>query len=359
MNIKNQLYLSFKFIPFSLFALLSIMLLGCRDFNAKITTPFSGLKIIPVLIDSTLNIRALEIKNNTVYSASSKGQIHSFNISASEQIKEFNHQILRDSLIPNFRALAVTENDVFAISIADPALLFKNGKIVYKESHPNVFYDSMEFWNDEEGIAVGDFTDNCISILITRNGGNSWKKLDCSVFNDIKKGEGFFAASDTNISIVGNYTWVASGGENSRVYFSSDKGLSWSVSETPILQGEPTTGVFSLDFYDEKNGFAIGGDYTKPELDSLNKMRTIDGGKTWHIVANNKNPGYRSCVQYVPNSKGKKLVAVGFNGIDSSSDSGLSWSHLSDEGFYTLRFLNDSIAFAAGNGRISKIVFKQ
>ena len=70
MNIKNQLYLSFKFILFSLFALLSIMLLGCRYFNAKITTPFSGLKIIPVLIDSTLNIRALEIKNNTVYSAS-------------------------------------------------------------------------------------------------------------------------------------------------------------------------------------------------------------------------------------------------------------------------------------------------
>ena len=30
---------------------------------------------------------------------------------------------------------------------------------------------------NNEGIAVGDFTDNCISILITRDGGESWNKL--------------------------------------------------------------------------------------------------------------------------------------------------------------------------------------
>ncbi|MCB0400212.1 MAG: oxidoreductase, partial [Winogradskyella sp.] len=68
------------------------------------------------------------------------------------------------------------------------------------------------------------------------------------------------------------------------------------------------------------------------------KIRTIDGGKTWNVVANGKGPGYRSCVQYIPNSNAKELVAVGFKGIDYSNDSGDTWKHLSNEGFYTIRF---------------------
>ena len=147
-----------------------------------------------------INIRALEIKNNSVYSATSNGTVLYFDLDKSDIISEASYTIENDSIIPNFRSLAVTENDVFTISISNPALLFKNGKLVYKEEHPKVFYDSMEFWNNKEGIVVGDFTDNCISILVTRDGGDSWKKLDCSVFGDIKDSEGFFAASDTNIS---------------------------------------------------------------------------------------------------------------------------------------------------------------
>ena len=318
----------------------------------------SRVEIEPVLISSEINIRALEIKNNRVYSATSNGSILYFDIDKSDVISETSYSVENDSIIPNFRSLAVTTNDVFAISISNPALLFKNGKLVYKEEHPKVFYDSIEFWNDNEGIAIGDFTDDCISIIITRDAGDSWKKLDCSVFSDIKASEGFFAASDTNISIVDDYTWIASGGINSRVYFSVDKGRSWQIYNTPILQGESTTGIFSIDFYDKNNGFAIGGDYTKPKINSLNKITTSDGGKTWKTIADNNNPGYRSCVQYFPNSNGKKLLAVGFNGIDYSSDSGHSWKHFSDDGYYTVRFLNDTVAYAAGNGKISRLIFK-
>jgi hypothetical protein len=52
------------------------------------------------------------------------------------------------------------------------------------------------------------------------------------------------------------------------------------------------------------------------------------------------------------------LVAVGFDGIDVSNDGGYSWKHISDEGYYTLRFLDDCTAYAAGNGKISKLHFK-
>ena len=216
----------------------------------------------------------------------------------------------------------------------------------------------MDFWNDQEGIAIGDPTDDCMSVIITRDGGNTWTKLPCSQLPKAKEGEAAFAASDTNIAIVGDKTWVGTGGKASRVMFSPDKGKTWDVYNTPIVQGLETTGIYSIAFYDALNGFAIGGDYTKPKSNTANKIRTKDGGKTWQLVAENQNPGYRSCVQYVPNSNATQLVAVGFNGIDYSKDSGNTWQHLSDEGFYTIRFLNDSTAYAAGNGRVSKLSFR-
>ena len=335
------------------FFLISVCFFSCSKNEFKIQT----LEIQPILIDSTINIRALEIDNNKVFSASSTGSIYSFDAYNSKVISQLQYSF--DSIVkPNFRSLAVKNENIFAISIGNPALLFKNGKVVYKEIHPKVFYDSMEFWNDKEGIAVGDFTENCISIIITRDGGNSWNKLDCTVFNQIIEDEGFFAASDTNISIKGDNIWIASGGKNSRVYFSNDKGRSWEVFNTPILQGESTTGIFSIDFYDKNNGFAIGGDYTKPEIDSLNKIFTVDGGKTWKTIADNASPGYRSCVQYFPNSNGKKILAVGYKGVDYSTDYGNTWRNFSEQSYYTFRFHNDSVAFAAGKGKISKFVFK-
>jgi hypothetical protein len=37
---------------------------------------------------------------------------------------------------------------------------------VYEEIHEKVFYDSMRFWNDRDGIAIGDPTQDYLSILI-------------------------------------------------------------------------------------------------------------------------------------------------------------------------------------------------
>ncbi|AUC80994.1 hypothetical protein [Lacinutrix sp. Bg11-31] len=216
----------------------------------------------------------------------------------------------------------------------------------------------MGFWNDKEGVAIGNPTDGCLSVIVTRDGGNTWSKLSCDVLPEAIKDEAAFAASDTNIAIVGDETWVATGGGASRIMYSPDKGETWEVFNTPIVQGNGPQGMYSLDFYDNKNGFAIGGDYTKPADSSANKIRTADGGKTWQLVAQNQNPGYRSCVQYIPGSAAKELVAIGFKGIDYSNNAGESWKHISDEGFYTLCFVNDSVAYAAGSKRIAKLIFR-
>lgn len=350
-------------MKFWLSALILFMLfLSCKKKEAYKPRDIAEIEIITIFQDSLLSIRAIDILNDeSLAFAANNGTFGLYDPVHSIWKTSIQND---DSLNLQFRSVSHTLNDFFMLSVESPALLYKTGdyglmELVYKEEHENAFYDSMDFWNDQEGIAIGDPTEDCMSIIITRDGGHTWHKRPCDSLPKANKGEAAFAASDTNIAIVGDHTWVATGGKASRVMYSPDKGKTWEVFNTPMIQGLETTGIYSIDFYDEMNGFAIGGDYTKPNDKTANKIRSNDGGKTWELVAQDENPGYRSCVQYIPDREGKELVAVGFQGIDYSNDSGSSWKHFSDEGFYTIRFLNDSVAYAAGKGRISKLIFRQ
>ncbi len=334
-------------------------MVSCKDEATFIPRDFNTVEIETILEDSLLSIRAIDILNDgSLTFAANNGAYGLYDP------KKESWQISKqayDTLQLEFRSVAHTTSDFFMLSVGNPAMLFKTGdqgtmELVYFEEHPKVFYDSMIFWNDQEGIAIGDTTEDCLSIIITRDGGNTWHKLSCDVLPKAKEAEGAFAASNTNIAVKGNNTWIAT--TAGRVYFSEDKGKSWSVVQTPVINAKETEGIYSMAFYDNKNGFAIGGDYTNPESNTANKIITNDGGNTWTLIASGKEPGYRSCVQYVPNGNGKELVTVGFKGIDYSKDGGDSWKSISKEGFYTLRFLNDSVAYAAGQKRISKLMFK-
>ena len=350
------------------------VLYSCQSENKKMgKRTVSKVKIDLIHTDSLLSVRAIDFNDEYLFYGSAnhfgKRALHSelqFDLNAFKLERgshHFKHVVNYEDKPLAFRAIEYVNGNVLALSIGSPARLYKlnrkssQPKLVYEEVHENAFYDAIAFWNDNEGIAIGDPTEDCMSIIITRDGGDSWVKLSCDILPKTKEGEAAFAASDSNIAIIGSHTWIATGGLASRIMYSSNKGNTWEVIETPIVQGLETTGMYALDFYDKLNGFAIGGDYTKAADSSANKIRTRDGGKTWQVVAENQSPGYRSCVQYVPNSNANELVAVGFNGIDYSNDSGTSWKHLSDEGFYTLRFLNDSVAYAAGRKRIAKLTF--
>ncbi|WP_424494220.1 WD40/YVTN/BNR-like repeat-containing protein [Salinimicrobium sp. GXAS 041] len=343
-----------------IFILIAILFAACNsEEKEQRKKAFSEVEV-EVVFEDSISIRAIDVIGHNVAFAGSNGMYGLYNAA---QHKTKVNKIQHDSIYPEFRAVASTSQDFFMLSVANPALLYKTGdagkmRLVYQEEDEKVFYDSMMFWNDTEGIAMGDPLDNCLSIIITRNGGKTWKKVSCDNLPETMEGEAAFAASNSNIAIKGDKTWIISGGKTSRVFFSPDKGKTWDVFDTPIVQGEATTGAYSLDFYDENTGIIFGGDYTKPEDNKANKAITKDGGKTWQLVSPGSGPGYKSSVRFVPNSKGEEIVAVGFTGIAYSSNRGKSWNDLSDEGFYTLRFLNDSTAYAAGKNRIARLSFK-
>ncbi|MBI9033285.1 MAG: hypothetical protein JEZ03_02325 [Bacteroidales bacterium] len=345
------------FLILSIIALVSCVdrACDCESSSKKMTVdlvnhPFKG------------SIRAIEVLNDTcVWYAGSNGQ---FGYTLNDGKDWFRDTITINGYHPEFRSIAITDQAVFLLSVASPALLFKsvdNGEswnIVYQEDHPSCFYNSMAFWDDQNGIAVGDPVDNCLSVIITHDGGETWNKLGDNSLPSTVTGEAGFAASNTNISLFGNHAWLVSGGTKARVFHSSDRGLSWEVYDTPISQGEQMTGIFSVDFYDEKNGVIFGGDWNHQEMNSKCKAVTNDGGKTWKLIGEGVDPGFRSCVQYVPEIHGLKMFAVGMPGISFSEDKGESWVNLSTDSFYTIRISESGkVAWLAGKDKITKMTW--
>ena len=132
--------------------------------------------------------------------------------------------------------------------------------------------------------------------------------------------------------------------------------MTWNVYETPIIQGTNSQGIYSVDFADENNGIVIGGDYSKPNENFKNKAITSDGGKSWTLVADGERPNYKSCVQYVPNTNGKEVFAVGKTGVSYSNNGGISWKEISNEAYYTIQFVNNNTAWLSGNNKIGKLI---
>ncbi|WP_282087724.1 WD40/YVTN/BNR-like repeat-containing protein [Aquimarina algiphila] len=347
--------------------LLVLTIICCNTEDKVIAHDFSEIEIEYLLRDS-LSVRAIAIYSDTLLGFGYNKGYGFINLKTNEK-DLINFEITgSNEEYPNWvaeqRAVSFNNTSFFSLSIGSPARLRKisinnkEEKIVYSETNDKVFYDAMAFWNTREGIAMGDPTTNCLSILITRDEGETWSKVSCDNLPKVFDGEAAFAASNGNIAIIGDETWIVSGGMKSRVFYSPDKGKTWDVFATPIIEGKQTSGVYSVDFYDKNVGIIYGGDYTKPKDNIANKAITNDGGKTWSLLSEGKGPGYKSCVRYIPNGGGKEVAAVGFTGISISNDYGKHWKELSKEGFYTLRFINDSIAIAAGKGRIAKIIFK-
>ncbi|RZJ72217.1 oxidoreductase [Flavobacterium sp.] len=316
---------------------------------------------VDTLLAGGFSSRAITIDGNKIWYAADKSRYGYYDVATKKTLSEtFSPDTLE------FRSIAQTSKSIFLLNVASPAFLVKvdkaSGKreIVHKDDNKKIFYDSMQFWNDKEGIAMGDPIENCLSVLVTRNGGNSWTKIDCAKLPKTSEGEAAFAASNTNIVVKGNNTWIVTGGKHARVLFSSDKAKTWKIYDTPIVSGKSMTGIFTADFYDAKIGMVAGGDYERQNRNQENKAITYDGGKTWKLIAENEGFGYASCIQFVPKSKGLGLASVGASGLHYSCDGGKSWKQLlNDYSLYTIRFANDSTAYAAGKDKLVRIRFKK
>ncbi|MGB0776543.1 MAG: WD40/YVTN/BNR-like repeat-containing protein [Flavobacteriaceae bacterium] len=257
-----------------------------------------------------------------------------------------------------YRAIASFEERNFGLSIGNPALIkdLSNSEVLYREDHPKVFYDAMAISKKGIGFAIGDPVQDVMSVLVSKDGGMQWKKVESKSLPRAIEGEAAFAASNSNLKILKNKLYFVSGGRVSRFYKSDDLGENWSAVQLPMISGKSTTGAYSMDFYDAETGIVLGGDYTDKTAHKDNIAITTNGGKTWKIVPENSSIGYRSCVQFAPEGNGELIFAIGTPGLSISQDGGWSWETYSElNNYYTLRFVNKNYAWIAGQEKLTLI----
>jgi len=194
---------------------------------------------------------------------------------------------------------------------------------------------------------MSDPIDGRVWLARTKDGGKSWNSLKNENLPVVEKGEAGFAASGTNMCVVGSdVCFIGLGGteenktrNSSRMLISTDRGKSWSFAGPIPIGRSPSAGIFSVWFADNRHGVAIGGDYQKEDDTTSNYAVTRDGGKTWTTPSPRVPPsGYRSCVASWKKGREVKLVAVGTNGTDMSTDLGDKWVRISNKGFNSVDF---------------------
>ncbi|HEY4054738.1 MAG TPA: YCF48-related protein [Terriglobales bacterium] len=226
----------------------------------------------------------------------------------------------------------------------------KHWELQFKNSEPKGFLDCMAFSDSKHGVIVGDPVNGRFQILRTTDSGKSWRYADPKGMPAAIEGEGAFAASNTCIAIYGENAWFMTGGSAARVFHSSDGGENWSVTETPIVHGAASQGIFSVAFKDTQHGVIAGGDYAHPDQGGNNLAMTTDGGKTWKL-ATFPQTRFFSGISYVD---GTSLVMVGSGVTAFLSDSLRTWRDLTDQGFNTVDS-KDGTTYAAGaNGSIAR-----
>src|SRR5207253_4898522 len=136
----------------------------------------------------------------------------------------------------------------------------KSWGMQFKSADPAAFFDAIAFWNEKNGIALGDPVKGQFQLIVTADGGASLKPLAAKVLPPALPGGGAFAASGTCLITQGESdVWFATGGaKKARLFHSKDRGQNWEVRETPIVAGAESAGIFSIAFRDKQHGMAVG-----------------------------------------------------------------------------------------------------
>lgn len=227
----------------------------------------------------------------------------------------------------------------------------KSWVMQFNSTDPAAFFDAIAFWDEQNGIALGDPVKGLFQLLVTTDGGANWKPLAANNLPPALSGEGAFAASGTCLVTQGESdVWFVTGGaEKARVFHSKDRGQKWEVCEAPIVAGDESAGIFSIAFRDEKHGMIVGGDFRKPNEFGATAATTSDGGKTWNAL--DKKLPFRSGVAWAKD----RWVVVGTTGSDLSVDEGATWKLLDRENYNSVGFTRDGAGWAVGpKGRIAK-----
>jgi photosystem II stability/assembly factor-like uncharacterized protein len=226
-------------------------------------------------------------------------------------------------------------------------------KLQYTDKRKAFFLDAVYCISEKTCGALGDPIDGKFVLLTTTNG-EQWNPLPSENLPAALPGEGAFAASGTSLIYGGEYIAFGAGGARAaRFFHSPDRGQTWTITDTPIASGTPSSGIYSIASGDDHKILVVGGDYKEPNKPYRVAAYSLDEGKTWKLAAQQPG-GYRSAIAHIDDGR---WVAVGPNGEDVTNDYGVRWKHTDSLNLNAVAIMDIWTGWAVGpNGTIARFV---
>ncbi|HET8653723.1 MAG TPA: hypothetical protein VFM13_14270 [Gaiellaceae bacterium] len=222
--------------------------------------------------------------------------------------------------------------------------------LAFQNTDPAAFYDCMAWFDRHRGLALSDPVNGFFRILGTNDGGATWHVLDADMPPALPAEFAFAASGQCITTAGGRDVWFGTGGDVvARVFHSGDRGLTWTVANTPV-RSLPSGGIFALAFRDPRHGIAAGGDFLAPTASPDALALTRDGGATWQLNTNAPDE-YRSGAHWVT---GTDAITVGPSGSDVTFDQGATWQGFDEGSFDTVDCAGGHACWASGEqGRVA------
>ncbi len=132
------------------------------------------------------------------------------------------------------------------------------------------FVDGVRFFSPDSGVMIGDPINGRWGIATTTNGGATWQPLASTVPAAANE-----AGWNNAVATHGDRVWF--GTNNSKIFRSTDRGRTWTSSQTPFQN------ALTLAFGTANDGIATFSDASGVGAAGL--AATHDGGVTWTVIS--------------------------------------------------------------------------
>lgn len=313
--------------------------------------PTVSLHFQSMNLPSKASFRGMDGNNNQLWLAGSLGEIWKYEISEEKwkQVSPFKESEIQ------FRDVEVLGTDtVIVMTAGTPALLLrtinggKDWDTVLFDPHPDAFFDGLAFKNKQEGALFGDPIDGVLQVYLTQNGGLTWQKEGEQNLPACLPMEAGFAASGSSICYNDWGLFIGLGGEQARIFHEKDS--LWSVTNTPVIHGEASQGIYSIASNHNKL-LLVGGQYDYPDRGPSHVTWDIDS-RVFKVDSH-----LFSYCSFVGVLDDKYAIACGPNGIFLNESSSPNWYQVADTALHTMYLSNSSdIIYGSGaDGRVFKI----
>ena len=258
---------------------------------------------------------------------------------------------------------AISATTAYALSIGNGAAsrIFKTTDAgqtwteQYRASEEKIFLDAMTFSDADRGIVLGDSIDGRFFFMTTDNGGAHWIAVPVDRLPPAQPNEGFFAASGTNVAVLGDHIWIGTGAA-ARARVLHSVGSRRHLGDRRDAAGcRPVGRHLSRSPFATLSTASSSAATTRRRAEAVDNCAiTSDGGATWTLIRGLAafDPSSRPC-----RARRATWIAIGPRGSDVSTDDGRTWAPIDGPGFDTFSFVRGkAIGWASGaRGAIAKL----